>query len=776
MTLDHPVTLPPPRRILRALSILRQRVRRGFVLEGVAVIACGVVIALIVSFLLDYFLRLPQAVRTVLLLSACGLVAYAVVRRIIRPLGLKLPDDELAVLVERSHPQLRERLLTAVELTKSGAETARYVSSSLLDAVIQDVEARVAEVQVHRVLKLGHVKRRALLVIVLGGLIGFAVTQRPDLASVWFQRNLLLAGTEWPQVTKLELVEPRLSPVVVAIGDDLPVAIRALRGQPSRVTIHSLLGDDGERIDTMAESTRGLFHKTFPNVSRPFSFNVEGGDATLGPIDVEVRLRPRIDMSSLRIWCEYPAYLELSPTPEDEPIEFANLKVPMGTRVRFAMATNVPVQDVYVVVQIRSEGGVPRSTGDSTGVDTTRPGEPPWPAEAAERLEIVNGRDFRGGFVVSGNGHYYFQLQTPDGFRSENPDKFRIEAIPDRKPTAEVVIPAGMTEEVTAEATVTLGVEAADDRGIKAGSIEGLVFPALTNEGPDEFDESEPEGQSRSIELTLSRIEDDDRVAAGDSRTLPLARGTRRYRIMEYSGTMRQTVSSLLGMEKPPKPGARFQFFAQVKDIGENVGESDVVALRVVTPEELMQSLNNRIMVIRDRLEDLSEQQESTRSDLESFQRELQASGELAAKDAHKLYRHEREQERIRKGLEDETAAVARILERAVDNKVGDSSWREWVSGVRDGMVTLTRDKAQRVEDEIETLRKATAEGPRQLDEVLRIVARQIDLQNDLEMLILQLSKFGDINALIQRWHDIRRRQVEIRDDTRNAFQKGSSP
>ena len=60
---------------------------------------------------------------------------------------------------------------------------------------------------------------------------------------------------------------------------------------------------------------------------------------------------------------------------------------------------------------------------------------------------------------------------------------------------------------------------------------------------------------------------------------------------MEYSGTMRQTVSSLLGMEKPPKPGARFQFFAQVKDIGENVGESDVVALRVVTPEELKQSI-----------------------------------------------------------------------------------------------------------------------------------------------------------------------------------------
>ena len=43
-------------------------------------------------------------------------------------------------------------------------------------------------------------------------------------------------------------------------------------------------------------------------------------------------------------------------------------------------------------------------------------------------------------------------------------------------------------------------------------------------------------------------------------------------------------------------------------------------------------------------------------------------------------------------------------------------------------------------------------------------------------MLVLQLSEYGDINALIQRLRDIRRAQTDLRDETRSVREDASLP
>ena len=55
---------------------------------------------------------------------------------------------------------------------------------------------------------------------------------------------------------------------------------------------------------------------------------------------------------------------------------------------------------------------------------------------------LEEGKTFAGGFTVRANGHYFFQFEDGNGFRSVRPQKFRIQAIADRKPIVRIVEPS----------------------------------------------------------------------------------------------------------------------------------------------------------------------------------------------------------------------------------------------------------------------------------------------------------------------------------------------
>lgn len=763
-----------PRRALSVLSRLRQRLRKTFVLDGVVTLFLGLLLVLAMSFLLDYFVRLPLEVRCVLLLAGCALMVREAVRRLYRPLAILLRDDDLAVLVERAHPELKDSLLTAVQLTRARNDAALYTSRALLDSVVETVEQRASQLRFQKVfdLRILHRKFVSLTLVALVVFVGCRV--EPELASIWAQRNLLLRDVSWPRLVQLQLLAPEPGPIVVAVGGDLPVAVRAERGDPSMVVIRSVSSSGGggsgtERVDSMAQSTDGVFRKTFTNVARPFEFSVEGGDDALGPYAVSVRLRPRIDMQSIRLWFEYPGYLGMASTPADEPVRFGNIKVPVGTRVRFSMASNVDVRRVYLVLRFLDEkkavsgslgspgSDVPgvsvRPRGASEAGDTDTTGDASrWPSRDAVALEVQDGREFSGEFVVEASGHYYFGLETPDGFRSRRPDRFRIQAIPDRAPDVRVLLPERLTEEVTPSAKVDILVRGSDDYGVEKGSVEGNYFAPGTDSGVP-----------HSFPLEVSRVSPGDDDAGEDlPPSSEIALGGKRCR-----GRVAVDVASL---GNDVTPTARFQFYVELRDYGGNVGESEVYYLRVVDPEELSQILNNRLMVVRDRLVELRRQQESVRKDVEAFQEDVSLKGQLSSKEAHRLFRFERDQERIRRGLERERDATSRILQRAVNNEVGDESWRSWVRARQGDLTNLAQDKAAGIETALREVKEAADRAPQSPRELQRALSRQIDLENDLEMLILQLSEYGDINALIQRLRDIRRAQTDLRQNTRAIY------
>jgi hypothetical protein len=737
--------------------------------------------ALVISFALDYLLVLPAGVRAVFLAAGALCFLVHLRRQVLVPLYRPITDVDLATLLERAHPDLRQSLLTAIELGRPGSETAAHVSPGMIDAVVRDVEEKVERLSFGPVFDTSRLRRKMAGAAAGAGVLLLLAASQAELTSIWLERNVFLGAARWPKGTLLELVSPPV-PAIIAVGDSLDVLVRAARGSPSSVVISSW-EESGRpvRADTLSETSAGTFRKVFDNIARPFRFRIRGGDDEIGPFSVDVRLRPRIDMQSIQLWCEYPAYTGIAATPPEEPLRHGNLKVPAGTKVRYAMAANVPVREVHFVFVpsgaakrvVKDPAPPPYNEGEGAAADAqgrTAPGptaespagqpgssaaRPAWPEEGAVALAITGQSSFAGEFTVTETGQYYFQLEGEDGFRNLKPDRFRVDAVLDRVPMVKILEPERMTEEVSPDAAVKVRASASDDYGIERGAIEGLYFP------PDS-----EKGVSQSMGLPRFSLR------AGE---VPQASGGARGEVTDDLVIEIPGLST--GGAGPPALGGSFQFFVLAADGGGNVGESAVHKLQIVGKEDLLKILTDQLMLVRDQLREVERRQRSARKDLMEFEKSLRGKERLAPADAQKLFRHRQDQERITQALVREVAELNRLLVRTAANKVGDQDWKTWVSGVKDDVNDLARGKSPDITRGLDDLARSAAQTSVDIARVGVFTGGQEELEREIEMIVLRLSEFGDLNAIIQMLREARRRQADLRQETESHVKgEGGAP
>ena len=342
-----------PQQSLQILALLRRKIRTVSFLRGLLRLGLIVALALLVSFGLDYFLNLvgsgqsrglPFQARLVFLLGASIGFLYLLARGVLAPLSSKLEDAELAMLVEESNPQLNQALVTAVELCSRESAGSRDVSRAMLDSVVEEVEAGAESLLSGKVLDLRRLKAYLGFFCLAAGVIGAGVNWQPEIASIWLQRNVLLyRSVDWPKSIQLEIEEG--IPEFVAVGDDLSVGVRVLRGSPRIVEMQWKLEDGAsgsKSMESSQDSTRFVY--VFRNVSKAFSFKAVdgGGEDETEWVQVKVRNRPRIDMKEWeeggfnRVAYRNPAYTGKSA--EEVVQRHGNLKVPVGTKVSFRLA------------------------------------------------------------------------------------------------------------------------------------------------------------------------------------------------------------------------------------------------------------------------------------------------------------------------------------------------------------------------------------------------------------------------------------------------------
>ena len=303
------------------LRSLRMRLT-GWMLVNGLVWLLGCAVALVAfDVVVDRFLRMDFSQR-VIMLCLMGIVLLTVLFfKVIKPL-LNVPTDDALILeVEDKNRELKQSLISSVQLSRHDEATVaeKGMSKSLVKATIDQ------GIQQARALNFGSALNGArgglnwcLLLVFAGilGFVGFQVSQG-GFFTTWFNRNILLLNDQWPQDTYLVIPDAVNGEIVAARGSDLTLRVlvddqrsnvkdvevtleREVNGKRSREKMRRSKSKPGEPVS--------LEHVTIVGrVETEFRFRARGGDDVTEWVQVTLVDAPTV--FDLKLTAKLPEYV-----------------------------------------------------------------------------------------------------------------------------------------------------------------------------------------------------------------------------------------------------------------------------------------------------------------------------------------------------------------------------------------------------------------------------------------------------------------------------------
>lgn len=504
-------------RVEERLRALRAGLTRLVWMHGLSSVLGAAALWMLVTFAIDWWLHVPLFVRLLHLAVLLGLCAWLGWRELVRPLRALPGRAGLAVLYERSRPELKQLLVSAVELAGEPADAAERGARH---AVWNAAEALAPSLSPARALDTRNPRRRLWLGSAAVALLGLSFAWQPDAARIYLER-LLGGSSAWPQRTHLAIEVPSSDPahpealaqesgeihVRVPKGADLPIVVRARGSVPEEVTLQLSSGSE-----IVVSSSGGDTFRTFVRaLTEDFSLTVSGGDDE----DEEPRLFVRVleppDVLGIAVAVEPPAYSKLEPQLSFEP----EVEVLAGSKVQVALLTKPP--DAHGSVQLLPED----RTLDlgARSFPAKKPGETPSPGLG---FELVAEKSLR----------YRVHLVDSNGLSNPEPGLYAITVVADRPPELEVLAPARGDLDSVPGGWLALRLRVEDDFGLAkvwwTASPAGADEAAATEHAlawrplaPEELrDEPQKSAHARvhgfaSARLTVPEIAGDGNVVEG---------------------------------------------------------------------------------------------------------------------------------------------------------------------------------------------------------------------------------------------------------------------
>ncbi len=756
-----------------ALAALLARLRRRLVaqiwLHGVGGVLVPLCLWLAFVFFADWALHVPLAVRWFHLAVLVALPVALFWREVLRHLR-RVPDAAgLAVLVERAHPELHELFVTAVQVQ---ARDASKIDAELRNRILRDADLRARPLGLEGVLVERPQSLRALAGFAALALALFGAAQGGETTRI-FLRRLVGGDVPWPQRTTLELIVADIARpgeflrtegelvIRVARGTDLPVSIHARGERPEEVTLH--FKDGGNAV--LSSASDGDFRTLLRSLQEPLEFYATGADDEdqLPRLRVEVLDPP--DIASLAIEVTPPAY------------------VAAASRVEFD-------RDVRVLAGSRLAIRVLPAPADAVGsvrvlpADTQLPLEPrPFPLREGE-TEARTGLGFE--LVADQSLRYRFELRDATGLVDPDPGLFSVDVIADERPEVELVSPARLEIETLAQGALRIGARASDDLGITS-----LAWRTRSLGGE--------ERNGEWSELPLRDI------------PMPL-RGDEAPRGVAVAGTARIDVGNLAGASTKLAVGDLFELELRALDTRPAVdgapdprgtGTSAPVRLRIVSEEEFLRRLQDRLSRARGDVASLDEllrtQATRTRDLLAALESsgEVPGGAELAAAlsgerrvlgDSEALVRefagalesvlYARVDDKalaLLETLDGELAGVStksfpleswkRFAETLRGQRAGDSGIATQLTGLFDLALRASADELAEASAALERASRRTDLAQVQ-GELALAVERETRAQEHVAALLDRLAEWDNFQSILTLTRDILGRQKSIRDKT----------
>jgi hypothetical protein len=572
--------------LLQKLDAVRKRQRAVAVGAGACKSLLAALLLIAAFFLLDWLVLSrsagegggDRAARAVLLLGILGTLGWVVWTTIIAELRRVADDDEVALRVEKGHPELRGRLISTIQLARMPSAAA---SSELIAALEEDTLSFTGGLSFTDIIDVQLLKRIALAA---GGLLLLSIALgawRSDFAKAVLAR-LALSERQYPTAARFLSVTPggvvakgdpktitvTLDPAGV-LPDSASAALRSTGGQTTQLVLVRAKGADGKDGKPVA------YVGTLEHVLEDVEFRPAAHDA-LWPRWEKLTVLQRPAIKTLALVSHFPAYLGRA----DETSSIGDIRAPAGTLVRLTATLTKKVKSARIVTRDNQAAKTPlEMTLDDARTTATF------------------------GLTVNEAGYYKILLRCVDDLDNSSPVEYSIDAVKDRAPTVRISFPA-QDKTVTRFAHWPVRFSGRDDYGIARAALKYRVLsapvdgaaPAEADTAPDAADA--PPAQSLALEglITAKNQKEASGEVNFDLRPLNLQPGQRVVYWIDY--------------EDNREPDA-------------NHGKSQTYTFNVVDVAVLQEMLDRDRNAVLEGIQTIRDKEKDTRDGVDQIRRDL---------------------------------------------------------------------------------------------------------------------------------------------------------
>lgn len=438
---DRTISFPMPNgldpRTAQRLAAFGRRRARLLWQRGVFAALATLFAALVVVAAVDAVFILDDPARIALSVAAYAAAGFELWRLYLRYRRRRPDLAVLARMMETTRPELREDLLSAVELAAPTSDAAPADSPLFRSQLQQDVARRIEPLDVAELLPFRLIARWARLRAAAAALLALLLV----LPGAHGARRLARAA--WPiapidRVSRTRLIVRSPSPpdAVVPKGDAVPIQVE-VAGRPAAEVFLDVAVDGRRARSRMKPVGAGKFAASIDAVADRIAYRARGGDAVTRWHELTAMPPPQV--TAFEKTYEPPAYLARPPEVVRETA--GDLRGVENTAVRLRLETDQPVERGELRVALDDQ---PRT------IPLAREADGRWRADL--RLEK--------------SGVYEVHLVAAcTGFENRFRPVYEIHVEPDLAPQVELVEPAADMA-VPADEVVRFAAEARDDLGL----------------------------------------------------------------------------------------------------------------------------------------------------------------------------------------------------------------------------------------------------------------------------------------------------------------------
>lgn len=583
--------LAPLARVARAAQ------RRAVLATGATWLA-ALIALLLLQFGLDRLLALGLGPRIGLTLIVLIAAAKLFHRHVWWAVAARPRAEHVVAVLERRHPALHDRLISAVAFAEQGALPGE-ASPALVAALMKQAVKDAAGLDPTEVYNRGRLRRSlgfAGLALALAASVGAVAGSS---ARVYLARNWLMQDVSWPSNVRMTLEGFDDGVLRWPLGDELTLAATAAGAIPPGVAVEIEASDGRSRIRDMAQRGEQQFVLDYGPLDESFRLRLLirrfGADETTDWFHVIGAVRPSI--RSIQMEIIPPAYsgADRFALPPGQ----AAAELLRGSTVSLHAETNKPVRSATLRGSVRKD--TPATLVDNKNITAT--------------------------FEPAQSGQFHFELEDNEGLSDLRPITFALRLINDPPPKVKLTLP-GAGDAVVPQAVIDLAIQAEDNLGIRDVSlVQQVRLSDHGGEGDSVVADGDSADLSPSASEALPGLEPRQlryeqlhvlpllpmSLKPGDQLTLAVT--ARDYQPAGNDVTRSPTTA--------PAPGSPDAGTASPSQTG--LGRSTAFTLRIVTAEELLAELGRRESEWRREFEMLIKAQEQIRDRVMNLNDEVRA-------------------------------------------------------------------------------------------------------------------------------------------------------